>query len=299
MGSENNVTVSNGRDSHTFASVALVEGKYQVHIKGKDRPLRINGKIDTTMHVIDGYNIIKQIEGIMYPKSPEDLQKQKNMLGWYNNDSWPNPKPEESKQKAPKKIRDLFTNKEALDAFYSIHWDEVKDITSIMELSKILNEKGYIIFTNKSKITLIEKEGCRNVIGNIIQKENGQYGLITPSLEIIALTRELLEQEMNNNGFSKDNLEEGLQQMLKEGVEEGEIVPLERINAEAIADELLSEEGQRVFQTEGYTKEELIETINAFKESKDINHLFFFQTTEVDWKKFPNLKELYPYYSNC
>lgn len=308
MGIENTVSSSNGKNiSAKFAPVSLTNDGYQILIKGKNRPLRINGKIDTTVHLMDVSNIMDQIEKIMYPIDDDSKQSKKNQVGWYNHDTWVNTQAEEvTKKEAPDVIKQLFSNPKLLDAFYTLYWNEVKDIDDVNNLFNILNEKGYIWHNYTGKLTLIQdKPNYKNIVGNIVQSTTtNEYGLVNQDSSISPITKELLQFEIDNGRLERETLNEDLLAILNTSEEEEPLqeVDLNTITPEqirAMAQEVLREDSP--FNSMGYTEDQLVESIEAFIENpEEISYIFFLDGFNTDskefWNKFPNLKLLVPYY---
>lgn len=169
---------------------------------------RINGKIDTTMLVMDVAPVMDHILRVL--SSPDRAVQ----LSWYTKDTRPHieeePQPKSVEDYVPKSLLDKFDNKSDLISLILNNVKEFENCQNEYKLSKILNKLGYIGvgINHNTKFVLLkipqgysQNPDSMEVVYNIVKDSDGIYWEINSNGELSKITEEFFE------GISDEDME--------------------------------------------------------------------------------------------
>ena len=164
--------------------------------RNKYGEFRINGKIDSTMLIMDVSPVMDTILDTIH-----DDTKKGDQLGWYAKDSRDHfeevPKPTNIEDLVPASILNSFTNRSELATLISNNPKNFENCNSYSNLMETLNQLGYTQIRNEGNLTLIKlPKGYTQTIQemeyNVVQDQSGKYWLIDASGNIIKITEDWL-----------------------------------------------------------------------------------------------------------
>ena len=171
---------------------------------------RINGKIDSTMLVMDVSPIMDYILSVLNSQNKRDEQ-----LNWYTKDTRPHvvdePKSSNIEDIVPKKTLDMFINRSELESLILNNSKKFENFNPD-DIFEVLNDLGYTVVGNytlqPNSITLVKiPKGYTQDLGEeldyeVVKDKDGIYWTINNKGEIGKITEEFF------NTFNEDDMDE-------------------------------------------------------------------------------------------
>ena len=196
---------SNQEEAHEIGDYSFIEADAE-NYENQYGKFRINGKIDSTMFVMDVSKVMDQIINTL-----EDSEERGTQLNWYTKDTRKHiqeePKPISAEDLIPKNILDLFQNSTELINLVINNVKEFENCQTNGKLMEILNKLGYTeVRTDNTHFWIVKLpenylQTETEMFYNLVRDSDNRYQLINKNGEIITPTEEFF------NNFSEEKMD--------------------------------------------------------------------------------------------
>ena len=185
------------------------------------KPIRTNGKIDSTMHVMEVNSLMDTIIDVLENK---DGRTKSKMLSWYIGDHRPHTSNITPSNSIPEEISNKWV---LIKSLMTLNKEAFKDVELTDEnILKTLNSLGFVVYQKSGKYyPILYKKGVQQILPFNIFKINNEYKVIKQNGTIEKVTSENIKDVIPASYFKNldflelnDNLNENEKQFLEEFV---------------------------------------------------------------------------------